>query len=389
MIPYVVFFVLLIASAFLPRFYFPKHQRLQKIAATVVPITLLYLFSALKSTSVGIDTSTYLRFYLETLGGQHDFSSLVSHFDYGLSALFLIFAKVGANYYVLQAFIYLLMYVPLGYAVYKTCTNPSLSLIPFCCLWMLTFNLSGIRQGIAISFLLCFFVSIAEKPSVIRYLFAFVSIVCAFAFHPSSIVGLVAIPLFLVRKHGALIKYLLVVSLVFFVFAPTVYQGFYYLFNFSEYGPSTQSGVGEYFLIYLLISIFVLVANQRKELIDDAFAGRLVKANTSLASLDDYLFLKNETICVDKTVGAYFILLYTMALFAEGFARIATSINRFGYFFLPIGSLLLPNYILRVENRAVRLVLIGLFCLASLFLFWYSNLRVNYLNCTPYVFLWE
>lgn len=82
---------------------------------------------------------------------------------------------------------YIFMLFPIYYTIKKYSDNPLLSVIIFICFQFLTFDLSGIRQGLATSICLMgftFALKEGKRNLIIFYLFA----ILAFLFHRSSII---------------------------------------------------------------------------------------------------------------------------------------------------------------------------------------------------------
>lgn len=380
--PYVIFFILLCGGAVFPQALFRNRPKIRKILSTVIPIIVIFLFSALKGVSVGRDTATYNAVYNECLLGKHTFFDLTDNFDYGVSALMIAFSSLGLNYYLLQAFLYVLVYLPLFFFCLNFCKNPSLSIIVYSSIWMLTFNFSGIRQAVATSFVIAAYGLISSKRAINLTLGLFL-IAVAFCFHSSAFVALAGIPLLLIGDLKAVWKYVLVIVALSYFVVPVAYQALYFLTTSNEYGPISQNGVGEYFLLYLLIFSFGYLFETGKTRIHLPFNTGLEKVSLKMEVLDRYV-VHEET---RKESGLF--LCFSFAASIEAVAMVSTTINRFGLYFLPFGTLLLPNYIERINNRVIRYVLMLTLISGSVFLFWYSNLRPNYLSCNPYRFLWE
>lgn len=380
--PYVVFFVLILSGAVFPQVFFANNARIRKILSTAIPILVLFLFSALKDTSVGRDTAVYSRTYIECLSGQHTFSELTGSFDYGVSALMILFSSLGLNYYLLQAFLYVLVYLPLYFFCLKFCKNPSLSLLVYSCIWMLTFNFSGIRQAIATSFVVGAY-GLISKKRVTYIIPGFFLIALAFCFHSSALIAVAGLPLLFSGDTKGLWKYVLVVIAASYFIVPVAYQAIYFLTSSNEYGPITQYGVGEYYLLYFFIFLFGFLVETGKARMPASLNSVLGKASTKFEILDRCV------VCEETLKESGLFLCFSLAAAIEAVATVSTTINRFGIYFLPFGTLLLPNYIERINNRVLRYALIAVLVLGSLFLFWYSNLRPNYLSCNPYRFLWE
>ena len=379
---YVVYFVLLLASGIVPSFTFRKHPKLQKLVATILPTLVIFIFSAFKSINVGIDTAAYYQYYNDTLVNGADASQIFTQFEFGFAFIMNVFASLGLNYYFFSAFVYLVIYVPLAIVIYKTSEMPSIALIFYSCIGLFTFNLSGLRQGMAIS--LCLLaIYLMTRKNVLSMLCSLALIFVAFTFHNSALVSLVGYPLLLFKNYKGWFKYTIVLLLSFFILVPAIFQGIYFLFNFNVYGAIFREDVGEIFFLYLLLYIICFLL----------FSGLLKRPNKLRTITDKYEspFSKFSNIFYkaginDDSHNAFYLMIFSFAAFFESLSRISYSNNRLALFFLPFAAILIPNSLLKIKSSVIRTLSFILLIGAMVFFFWYTILRTNYLQTVPFEF---
>ena len=185
-----------------------------------INVFFLWVICALKAPSVGIDIEGYKRVYEASAYWQwFDFSQV--YYEEGYTVLMQLFSKLGADFQFFNAFVYTVIYVPWFVFLNRYTRQPTMSLLIYICYQFWVFNMSGLRQGMAMSICLIAFI-ILEKKSL-RRIFLFVGFVLiASTIHRSAIVFLIALGVYIFSvKIGTLLIFCLSYLLA-IVFRPTV-----------------------------------------------------------------------------------------------------------------------------------------------------------------------
>ena len=152
----------------------------------IVSFVIIYLVCALRDYSVGRDIPGYMETY--ELSSQYPlWDATWIYMESGYVAYMKICSLLGFSNRMFLFVTYFFMLFPIYYTIKKHSDNPLLSVIIFICFQFLTFDLSGIRQGLATSICLMgftFALKEGKRNLIIFYLFA----ILAFLFHRSSII---------------------------------------------------------------------------------------------------------------------------------------------------------------------------------------------------------
>lgn len=154
-------------------------------------IAIMWLVCALKKETVGIDIYGYKKIYEESRQwpwfGFHNV-----YFEKGYTLLMQVFSKNGVDFQIFNAFVYVVIYVPWYIFLKHFSKQPTMSIVIFICYQFWVLNMSGLRQGMAMSICLLAFMCLKKKD--IRHIVSFFFLVIAASLiHRSAIVFLVAI----------------------------------------------------------------------------------------------------------------------------------------------------------------------------------------------------
>ena len=163
-----------------------KRKRIIKIN-----IFALWLFCALKAPTVGIDIAGYKRIYEESARWPWMAFSNV-YFEAGYTLLMQLFSKVGLSFQIFNGFVYIVIYFPWYVFLSRYSKEPTISILIYICYQFWVFNMSGLRQGMAMSICLLAFM-LLEKKKAKRILGFIGLVVLASTLHQSAIIFFIAL----------------------------------------------------------------------------------------------------------------------------------------------------------------------------------------------------
>jgi len=375
MIFYLVLFSSLFISSLLPEFFLHrKNKKLSRFLSVFFPILLLFLVCVLKSNSVGYDTVAYATAYEK---GSSNFEPLFSF-------LMVLFHKMGFTFRIFQIFVYLVIFIPLGFVIYKTSQYPGLTIFLYCSWWFLVFSFSGIRQSMAIS--LCLLaIYLASKRNFWSIIFSLAIVILSGFLHKSAFIVCIIYPLLFAKDYRSFAPYLLLIQSLFFIFVPYIYEFIFYGMLKSSYLPDENSGVGELTVIYMLLYLFLVVmsfSNPVFNKVNDIFShfDRLKRQEQSR------LIEEPEVQKEPDSFTELSIVLFGFSVIFETFSRTSLTFTRISYSFLILGIFAIPNVISLQKSRVLKLTLYLLFVLGFLGFFFVECFSPNYLHCNPYSF---
>ena len=128
-----------------------------------ISFALLILLTAFRSVYVGPDTRQYVNHFYRVCNGVY--SRLDDQFESGYRLFTFLLSKVTHNEHILLFLIALLTNIPIARFIYKYSKNRFLSIILYVSIGSFLFQLTGLRQSIAMSFcVLAIDYAITRKP---------------------------------------------------------------------------------------------------------------------------------------------------------------------------------------------------------------------------------
>lgn len=318
-------------------------------------IIAIFLILSLKSTSVGIDTFGYKSMY------DSFFKANWNNYDlywteWGYETLEMIFTHFfNFDFYQFEAVLY--AFICFSYYNFwkKYSSDYTLSMIIYICFGSFVFDLSGIRNALALAIFLFAVPYIKEKgiKNILKY---FAIVLIAAQIHKSAYV---CILLFLfVRYSYPIITYLLFPIIV-LIFRPLLFP-LITVISGKEIATGIQVGGNLFFYIIVLLLpiVFILIKSNgviRKSVILDSLSSN------------------------DLAMKMLYFSILLMLIAGE------TTLNRIANYGLFFVSTLLPNSLLNLDKQTriiAKIILYGfLLCY-----FWIFKLSVNELNMLPYIF---
>lgn len=331
-----------------------KNQLILKLG-----ILLMWGMCALKKETVGIDIAGYKRIYEQsTYWPWFSFSNV--YFEEGYTLLMQLFSKNGISFQVFNAFVYALIYFPWYIFLKRYSQMPTLSLLIYVCYQFWVFNMSGLRQGIAMSMCLLSFI-ILEKKSLLRTLLFIFIVLIASTIHRSAIVFLIGLGVYSAKIN---LKTLFIFALCYtmcMVFRVRIVSfvnsiaGIYQVSEHMELGGS--------FVMLCGFTIFIIYTNW------------------GYTNINEYI---DETARMNTDASTYMMLCsiaLNLVLNGSNLLRGAS----YASMFLTIS---LPASIVKYERNS-RFILCSMIGAFMLVLFYHDVLFANQLNIIPYKFFWQ
>lgn len=322
-------------------------------------ILLIWGMCALKKETVGIDIAGYKRIYEQSAYWPW-FSFSNVYFEEGYTLLMQLFSKNGISFQVFNAFVYALIYFPWYLFLKRYSQMPTLSLLIYICYQFWVFNMSGLRQGIAMSMCLLSFV-LLEKKSLLRTLLFIFIVLIASTIHRSAVVFLIALGTYLAKvniKMLSIFALCFVMSMVFREHIVSFVNSFAGIYQVSEHME-----LGGSFIMICGFAIYIIYTNWGCKYTGEC-VNTIARVNTEAST---YMML-----C---SIALNLVLNGSNLLRGASYASMFLTIS-------------LPATIIKYKWKS-RLILcsaIGIFLLA---LFYNDVLLANQLNIIPYKFFWQ
>lgn len=330
-----------------------KEQTAKK-AFCFIAFACLFLMLALRHQSMGLD----LR-YMASHGylGAFDTISNVSWdniFDISFANYekgYIVFNKIVSLIYDNRQFFLgacaLVTILPIVYVIYKKSVSPLQSIIIYMGLPAFLMSFSGLRQALAIG--ICFFALLyIEDKKFIKFL---IIVLIATTFHYSSIIFLIAYPLYRFKIKKSWRWFSVVLIPIIYVFKNPLFKIFSKIFK--DDAVATETGAGTLFVIFTLIYIFCIIYSDGS---------------------DEQNGLLN---------------LFFMACACQAFGGIYYLAMRVGYYFMLSLVLLLPKVLkgMKLDDDKPLYAIIIFICFSAFGL--HSIYTSTWAMANPYYFFWE
>lgn len=314
----------------------------------------LFLISACRAETVGVDMDNYLSTYLSLEYIPYD----QILFGFEKDHIFYCFSKFiadisNSNVYVYLSIIAAIFATSTGYFIYKNSVNHSISFFLLLPLEIFYFSMTGLRQAMAISFI---FIGYSElfKGKLIRFIGL---VLLASLFHRSAVVCLfILVPYMLAKEKRIVIHKIIIVVAIGLLARNSIISFGTKVFGTEGYEMNAGGGVTT-LMVYVLLFILVMFLNYGE-----------------LSSYDNPKSYYIEIYCLLFTVITQAYVPYLTEFF-----RIRI------YFLLPV-ILLLPyimeNLKLKTSRNILKLGLCGAFFLMYIFFTGKSS------GIYPYSFFW-
>lgn len=354
MLPYLL---LVIVPCLFSFFSFNKKEGIP-YKLPIISFFVVWLFIlALRDISIGTDLVAYGPMF-ENYGKQ-DFIDLICFYnsndniEFGYTLYCKLVNTITSYFNMFLAITALICLVPLFILYYRESESPLLSIILFLVIAPFPMFFSGLRQAIAMAFIVPA-LYYTRQQKIIPFL---LTVLIAFQFHMSSLILLLIYPIYHMKLDRKLLILLLIVGGVIFVFKNTI---FLYLLGFAgekygeRYGEIEETGAIMTFLLLLLMLIYSYIIPDKQ------------KTDKDLMGLRNILLI---------------------ATYIQIFASLNPIVMRMNYYFL----LLVPLLISKVANRPSKslkhITYISVCVMNVFFIYYYIQNAYNgadVLNIYPY-----
>lgn len=359
---YIIQLLLLFIVSIYVKLIIKDRERQETVILKVMMISMWFLCS-FRAVSVGNDTSGYeYSYYLSDNFDWFDFSYI--YFEHGYVLLSKLFTSLGASFNTFLCFVYAGVFIPLYYFFKKHSKDATLSVLIYICYTFFTFNLSGIRNSLAMSLALVAYMLIERKTKkgLIGY---FLMMALAMSIHQSSIVMFVAI-LIIYYPFNLKRSWLYLIVSATLIFSSHI---LYFISN-DVLGHSIEvtdnhiGGAGLLFIVLLLFSSFLIALHPKNanELTDEK--------NNNLIQTIRFTHMIGFSVVSFLAIGGISTLIRA-AMFFQVFITVA-----------------IPAILEMIDAKSR--ICIKLILIIGLIAFYYLTvLATNHLHTVPYHFFWQ
>ena len=335
-------------------------------------ILLVFSVLALKKSTVGIDMPGYERnYYVCSEVPWDDFDW--AYFEPGYMLLMKISSKLfGLDFHSFCVIAYLFITLSLYFFLKKYSERPCLSLLVYVCYTFFAFNVSGLRNSIAIGIVLIGLTLLRNesKKSVIAFV---ACVVLAAQVHTSAWIALLYVPLSKFKFTKPHVAALLMVGLLTIVLRSALYSLLASTIRDFGAAPTMSPGGNVLALIVLLIfsGISIFIIQNRKRF---GMRGRPADGAS--------LISEAQLECLALAFACVFLGVILLLISAE------SVLSRAAMYLLIFSLILLPNVVVHYDAGTRFAILI---CVAVLlFAFFYNtSLIKNSLDLVPYSYFWD
>lgn len=302
-----------------------KEIKYRKIITFII-FGVLTIIAALRSVDVGIDTNQYFRNFsvIANLDWNQAFST---RYEVGFFAFCKILSCISTNpqTIIIGSSLFIVPFV--GYFVYKESNNVVLSALVYILLNLYFFNLTGMRQSLAISFIIISFIKYKNK----KYFAYILNIILATLFHSSAIVFLTLPIIDKLKYEKRTLLYVLMASIICFLFSNQIFTfmtnilGKYSGYENSVFGVSNYFGALFQSLFYSYIFILCHIILTKKENSNSLKRNQLYLKLVGASAIFEILSMKMQ---IFSRVAIYFFL-FSIILVPISLSCIKSKKNRF------------------------------------------------------------
>lgn len=351
---YLMYFLILVGTPFLMATGHNQHQKRKRAAIYITLVITLVL--ALRHPSMGVDlcygtSEGYLGSFRAI--AQRSWSQLISrggwmNYEWGYIFLNKLLGYVSTDYQWLLMICAVISIVPIGILIYRYSKDYVFSAVVYLGLPCFMMPFSGLRQGIAIGICCLACRYICEKK-LIKFA---VTVLAATMFHYSSVVFLVAYPLYHVKLSRNMRLMMVPVLGAVYVFRTPLFTILSKVFKDNAV-PDNNNAL----TLLLVFTLMFLFGTMFLRYSDQESAG----------FLNVFYFA-----CICQCFGG----VYAMAM-------------RVGYYFMPAMAIALPNIIVGMDNEDSYWI--SKICILSIFVAYglYALHGGSWAMTNPYNFFWS
>lgn len=243
----------------------------------------IFLLCALRDYTVGCDIPGYIESY-ELSSDYKLWDASWVYMESGYVAYMKLLSMTGLSSRMFLAITYLIMIAPVYYSIKRYSSDPLLSVIIFVCFQFFTFDLSGIRQGLATSICLCGlpWIISERKIDVVKFV---PIVILAMLFHRSSVIFLM-VPLLVKLKYNTKNIIIMLIGIAVAPFLTEYVMAINTENHLSKYEMNENLKMFGTILFLSAIVIFMLFSCKQKSRTTKA-----INEKTTSVSLEQYTML--------------------------------------------------------------------------------------------------
>lgn len=316
---------------------------------------VLVLLAALRGSSVGTDTIAYIWDY-DSMPNLSFVDVLEKRADY---PGYYLFAKTCSFLHFPVQLMFGLLESFYVYAMYKFISRHSedklFSILGFTVLDLYAFSLAGLKQTMSMGFVLLYYLALEDKKYVKTVLLALAAYYC----HHASLIFLVGVALFYMRKMKLFYVYLTAMVVVTLVGTRFLWTGLLQLLendHYSELYLEDEGYSSTTMIIYgvLMAVLFLFSKGYRQQRVEES------KVMLGMS---------------------------TVAFVFQAFAFVSSAAFRLSYYFLPFMMVAFPNNFNRIGNVDTRQWVKTGTIIVLIFVFVYTGRNGG--SIVPYRFFWQ
>lgn len=336
---------------------FDSSKRRKKIFV-IITFTALTIISMLRSWQVGVDTEQYYRnfryiTYLDWT--QYD----ILRYEFGFFALSKVLSYFSINPYILIRVSSLIIIPSVGYFIYRYSKNVVISTFLYITLNAYSFNMTGMRQSLAIVFILYGFDSLINE----KYGKYIIFIMIASLFHSSAIVLIVLI--FIIKipyNKNSYRKNIFIIGICFIFYKYLFLVATSILGKYSGYEDSVY-GASNYFGAVFQFSIGII-----------------------FYSICHYLyFSKVRREEFDSKITMTALRLFSLATYFQALAIRMNILGRMTPYFWIFGIIAIPNTVSNLKIRRRKEWILAIIIISFLYWFIIAKYRPEWHKVIPYI----
>lgn len=325
---------------------------------------LIFLVCVLRATSVGRDIPGYeMAYEMTQRAAFNDFNFIYFEAGYVLLMKICILFKLSFRWFFV--IVYFIILAPKYIFIKKYSYSPLLSTLIYLCYMLFEFDLTGLRQAIAMSVSLLAFSELLDKRKgyVVKYV---LFILVAACFHKSALLCLVFLPLTLIKNLKKYVLGILVGGAVCVGSRTYLMQYIKVLFSKGSMDAGASMYIGKNIIFLILLAIFILFIQFYHERWIGAYAESI-----------EYSEFENEILLTK----IYLICIVVALLFGSENAA------RSFMYFMQVVIVLLPNAISHLERKSI-LFMDTILVVFFIVFFYFNSLSGHGFDITPYKFFW-
>lgn len=324
----------------------------------------IYLLLALKKNTVGVDIKGYQEQYeLSRWRAWWDFDS--AHFEPGYVLLQKVFSKLGVSFQLYMAILYAVLCLSLYFFIKKYSPNVTLSLLIYICYQFFVFDISGIRQMLAMA-ICTFSYLLADKKNRRAFFLSLLLIILASTIHQSALVFFVVPVINMFRREEVSLLFNVIIIIGCYFLRSYIWQ----FINQIIRPMGSDGGVllGGNFLFLIIVAIFMWYT--------------LYAKNNSLQGL-----MPATEFVEPRYKDAFYVRIAIISLVANILLSNSTMLRANMYFSLFL-IVSLPH-MFRYYEKQSRLIISSIITVVLVYLFVSDTLVPNQFNLCPYLFFWQ